>query len=94
MTSQTWDLNALKAILLSNITTLFISEYSTKMQGGCLRFQAQHLRKLRLPLWTDINENTKKQLIIAGKKADHQNAVIILASKIYSLTHQEVDALL
>ena len=93
MTSQTWDLNALKAILLSNITTLFISEYSTKMQGGCLRFQAQHLRKLRLPLWTDINENTKKQLIIAGKKADIE-ACNILASKIYSLTHQEVDALL
>ena len=93
MTSQTWDLNALKAILLSNITTLFISEYSTKMQGGCLRFQAQHLRKLRLPLWTDINENTKKQLIIAGKKADIE-ACNILASKIYSLAHQGVDALL
>ena len=93
ITSQSWDLRALKAILISNITTLFISEYSTKMQGGCLRFQAQHLRKLRLPLWTDVDESMKKQLIIAGNEADIQTCNI-LASRLYSLTQQEIEALL
>ena len=63
------------------------------MQGGCLRFQAQHLRKLRLPLWTDVDESMKKQLIIAGNEADIQ-ACNILASRLYSLTQQEIEALL
>ena len=63
------------------------------MQGGCLRFQAQHLRKLRLPLWTDVDESMKKQLIIAGNEADIQTCNI-LASRLYSLTQQEIEALL
>ena len=32
--SDTWDLRALQAVLLSSVTKLFISTYSTQMRGG------------------------------------------------------------
>lgn len=90
--SHSWDLNALKAVLLSNITKLFISEYSTKMQGGCFRFQAQHLRKLRLPFWDNLDELLKRQLAKAGNGGDIE-VCNNLAAKVYNLTPGEVKSL-
>ena len=40
----------MQAVLLSGIARLFMSIYSTKMRGGYLRFQAQYLRRIRVPL--------------------------------------------
>lgn len=68
--SQEWDLRALQAVLLSRITKLMISTYSTKMRGGYLRFQAQYLRRLRLPLWSDVAPNTQAAL---KKAAEDRN---------------------
>jgi hypothetical protein len=34
VTSEAWDLCALQAVLLSDVTRLFVSTYSTKMHGG------------------------------------------------------------
>ena len=34
MISDTWELRALQAVLLSSLTRLFISTYSTKMRGA------------------------------------------------------------
>jgi len=53
--SESWDLKALRAVLLSGIANLFVSTYSVKMAGGHLRFQAQYLRRIRLPAWSAIN---------------------------------------
>jgi hypothetical protein len=44
--SDNWNLRALQAVLLSAVTHLFIASYSTKMRGGCLRFQAQNLCRI------------------------------------------------
>ncbi len=49
--SNTWDLRALQAVLLSGIAKFFVSTYSTKMRGGSLRFQAQYLRHICIPQW-------------------------------------------
>ena len=65
--SEEWDLRALQAILLSSITNLFIATYSTHMRGGYLRFQAQYLRRLRLPKWTDVNRKLRTRLVEAGR---------------------------
>jgi hypothetical protein len=35
-----WDIRALQAVLLSDISRFFVGLYSTKMRGGYLRFQA------------------------------------------------------
>jgi hypothetical protein len=68
--SNQWDLQALRAVLMSGIARLFISIYSTKMRGGYLRFQAQYLRRIRLPFWQDIPDIIKNKLIIAAQIGD------------------------
>jgi hypothetical protein len=70
ITSDIWDLKALQAILLSSVTRLFIATYSTKMHGGFLRFQAQYLRRLRLPQWKDVPDVIRSKLIDAAEKRD------------------------
>jgi adenine-specific DNA-methyltransferase len=47
--SNHWDLEVLGGLLLSRVAQLFIEAYSVKMRGGTLRFQAQYLRKIRVP---------------------------------------------
>lgn len=62
ITSDTWDLQALRAVLLSGIARLFIETYSTRMHGNCLRFQAQYLRRIRLPQWHTISKSLQSDL--------------------------------
>ena len=68
--SQDWPLRALQAVLLSGIARLFVSAYSTKMRGGFLRFQAQYLRRIRLPCWQDVDIKLKKDLITSAQCRD------------------------
>ncbi|MCL4472740.1 MAG: Eco57I restriction-modification methylase domain-containing protein [Actinobacteria bacterium] len=70
VTSKEWDLRALQAVLLSSITKMFISTYSTQMRGGYLRFQAQYLRRIRLPLWKDVPGALRKRLADAAIAGD------------------------
>jgi hypothetical protein len=70
ITSERWDLRALQAVLLSSLTRLFISTYSTQMRGGFLRFQAQYLRRLRLPDWDSVSQQLRQQLIESAQNRD------------------------
>lgn len=70
VTSDTWDLKALQAVLLSGIARLFVATYSTKMRGGYLRFQAQYLRRIRIPRWENIAEDLRRRLIDAAERGD------------------------
>ena len=90
--SDTWDLRALQAVLLSSITRLFISTYSTKMRGGYLRFQAQYLRRIRLPIWDSISPAMRERLINAASALDIDECNEATAD-LYSLTQQERHAL-
>ncbi len=72
ITSASWDLQALQAVLRSGIAHLFVSIYSTKMRGGYLRFQAQYLRRIRLPHWVSIPDAVKAVLIEAAASHDRQ----------------------
>jgi hypothetical protein len=60
----------LQAVLLSNLTRFFIATYSTKMRGGYLRFQAQYLRRIRLPRWSQVSEAMRARLITAAESLD------------------------
>ena len=86
--SDTWDLRALQAVLLSSITRLFISTYSTKMRGGYLRFQAQYLRRIRLPIWDSVSPVMRERLINAAFALDIDECNEATAD-LYSLTPQE-----
>ena len=92
VTSDTWDLRALQAVLLSGVTRLFIATYSTKMRGGCLRFQAQYLRRLRLPHWRDVPEALRNELREAARCRELQ-ACNRAAFKLYGLSCEEQSAL-
>lgn len=67
VTSDTWNLQALQAVLLSPVAQSIIATYSLRMRGDCLRYQAQYLRRIRLPLWTEVSSSLKKRLVAAGK---------------------------
>jgi hypothetical protein len=88
LTSEEWDLRALQAVMLSAVTRLFVATYSTKMRGGFLRFQAQYLRRLRLPHWHSVSETLRAELIAAATKRDIQ-ACNRAAFKLYGLNHEE-----
>jgi hypothetical protein len=92
VTAAEWDLRALQAVLLSDVTRMFIGLYSTKMRGGYLRFQAQYLRRLRVPHWRDVPAALRTELIKAGKSRDAV-ACNAAAAILYKLTPTERQAL-
>lgn len=86
--SDAWDLRALQAVLLSSITGLFIATYSTKMRGGFLRFQAQYLRRIRLPEWKSVPEALRQRLADAASALD-LGACDAATFDLYGLTFDE-----
>lgn len=91
VTSEDWDLRALQAVLLSSVTKLFVATYSTKMRGGFLRFQAQYLRRIRVPYWRDVPEALREELVQAAEKRDIE-ACSFAAFKMYGLNDEERSA--
>lgn len=92
ITSNSWDLKALQAVLLSGIAKLFISAYSTKMRGDYLRFQAQYLRRIRIPYWSNIPKDIKSELVLAAERND-KIACNKAVFKLYKLTKAEQEAI-
>ncbi len=88
VTSNEWDLRALQAVLLSSVTRLFVATYSTKMRGGFLRFQAQYLRRIRIPPWADVPALLRRELADAAIKRDIE-ACDRAVFKLYGLSHEE-----
>jgi hypothetical protein len=90
--SETWNLRALQAVLQSSISKLFIKTYSTKMRGGYLRFQAQYIRRIRIPFWKDVSEELKQELIHAANIRD-LDACNKATFKLYNLSQEEISFL-
>ncbi len=86
--AEEWDLRALQAVLLSGIARLFVATYSTRMRGGFLRFQAQYLRRIRVPKWVDVPAEARRGLISAAKAQDLA-ACNRAAFKLYGLSDEE-----
>lgn len=92
VTSEDWDLRALQAVLLSAISKLFVATYSTKMRGGFLRFQAQYLRRIRVPRWCDVPVHLRVELAEAAVKRDVQ-ACNRATFELYGLSCEERSAI-
>ncbi len=88
VTSQEWELQALRVILMSGIARLFVSAYSTRMRGGYLRFQAQYLRRIRIPLRSNVPNATIKVLTDAYTENDTETCIRAVAD-IYRLSSEE-----
>jgi adenine-specific DNA-methyltransferase len=74
VTSASWDLSVLGGLLLSDIANLFVGAYCVKMRGGCYRFEAQYLRKIRVPDPRQIDRPTQKALSRAFSRRDTEAA--------------------
>ncbi len=92
ITSDRWDLHALQAVLMSGVARLFVAIYSTKMRGGYLRFQAQYLRRIRVPHWSSVPTRFKTALIAAGQRHDGK-AANCAVRELYGLTPEEMATL-
>lgn len=86
--SDEWEIRALQAVFLSGIARLFVATYSTKMRGGFLRFQAQYLRRIRLPRWQDVSDELRSDLSRAAAALDYEGCNRAVA-KLYRLTEAE-----
>ncbi|MBV5327725.1 MAG: Eco57I restriction-modification methylase domain-containing protein [Chlorobium sp.] len=92
VTSDEWELRALQAVLLSDVTRLFMSTYSTRMRGGYLRFQAQYLRRIRIPQWANVSIMLRKALAEAAIMRDFP-ACNRAVFKLFELGNNERSAL-
>lgn len=92
ITSSEWDLKALQVVLRSGIARLFVGAYSTQMRGGYLRYQAQYLRRIRLPRWNEVPKKLRENLIEAAKKGDTEVCNLV-TFELYRLNAEERAAL-
>ncbi|MER6704732.1 Eco57I restriction-modification methylase domain-containing protein [Streptomyces fumanus] len=82
--SDVWDMRVLGGLLLSKVAEAFVEAYAVKMRGGTLRFQAQYLRKIRVPDPAMISEGDQAALAEAFDKRDRE-AATEAALRVYGL---------
>ncbi|MFE9535949.1 Eco57I restriction-modification methylase domain-containing protein [Streptomyces sp. NPDC006691] len=68
--SDAWDMELLGGLLLSRVAQAFIEAYCVRMRGGTLRFQAQYLKKIRVPAPDAIAEDVARRLRTAFAERD------------------------
>lgn len=84
VTSGSWDLKVLGGLLLSRVATAFVEAYCVKMRGGTLRFQAQYLRRTRVPRLADVAARDGAALADAFDRRD-VDAATAIALRLYRL---------
>ncbi len=85
-------MKALQVVLRSGIAKLFVSMYSTQMRGGFLRFQAQYLRRIRLPRWQDVALSARSSLLNAAE-VDGAGVCSLAVFDLYRFTTRERKAI-
>ena len=82
--SDAWDLRVLGGLLLSRVAQAFVEAYAVKMRGGTLRFQAQYLRRIRVPCPESISDDDRATLADAFDRRDVLAATEI-AIRVYGI---------
>jgi len=82
--SEKWDLEVLGGLLMSKVAEAFVSAYCVKMRGGTLRFQAQYLRRIRVPAPDSLSANDRESLRAAFAARDSRSATEI-AVRLYGV---------
>ena len=68
--SETWDMEVLGGLLLSGVAQAFIEAYAVRMRGATLRFQAQYLKRIRVPDPVSIRPDDAQALRAAFRGRD------------------------
>jgi hypothetical protein len=72
--SDKWDLDVLGGLLLSDVANLFVGAYCVRMRGGTYRFQAQYLRRIRVPEVGAVTGEPARELTMAFHARDRERA--------------------
>ncbi len=91
--SATWDLEVLGGLLISAVGQFFIESYGVRMRGGYLRFQAQYLRRIRVPDPKTLSKSHAESLVRAFRTRDRELASHT-AMLIYGINAGEKEILL
>jgi adenine-specific DNA-methyltransferase len=82
--SDQWDLEVLGGLLLSDVANLFVGAYCVKMRGGCYRFQAQYVRRIRVPAPAMVARRDRRALAAAFRARDVAAATAV-ACRVYGI---------
>lgn len=82
--SEQWDLEVLGGLLLSDVANLFVGTYCVRMRGGCYRFQAQYVRRIRVPEIGAVDARAARQLARAFRERDVRQASAA-AARLYGI---------
>ena len=72
VTSDSWDMEVLGGLLSSKVALFFIWSYAVKMRGSYFRFQAQYLRRIRLPEPSSLAPQLGQAIKTAFRKRDFE----------------------
>lgn len=82
--SDAWDLEVLGGLMLSAVGQFFVEVYGVRMRGGWLRFQAQYLRRIRVPRPETITP-AQADALRAAFRARDAHAATTAACEVYRI---------
>jgi hypothetical protein len=88
--SDVWDLEVLGGLLMSAIGHFFVESYGVRMRGGYFRFQAQYLRRIRVPSPDALSKVQTKALRDAFRNRDKHSATQV-ALEVYRIDPRELE---
>ncbi len=88
--SDEWNLEVLGGLLISAVGRFFVDCYGVRMRGGYMRFQAQYLRRIRIPDTRALSPEEETGLIRAFRRRDRISATQI-ALKVYGIDEREME---
>jgi hypothetical protein len=91
--SDEWDLEVLGGLLMSKVGQFFVESYGVRMRGGYLRFQAQYLRRIRLPAPKTLSRMQSHELRDAFRDRDRPRATQV-ALDLYGIKARTMEAAL
>lgn len=80
-----WYLEVVGGLMLSDVANLLVGAYCVKMRGGCYRFQAQYLRRIRVPPTRPGRRPSRRTLTDASCSCDVEAASAV-ALPLHGLT--------
>lgn len=88
--SDTWDLEILGGLLMSAVGQFFVESYGVRMRGGYWRFQAQYLRRIRVPQPIALSATQSEALKEAFRQRDRTRATRV-ALEVYGIDECEME---
>lgn len=91
ITSDSWDLRALQALLRSTQVLIQVRAFSVQMRGGSIRYQAQTLRRLRIPSLSSLSASVVDELVSVAASGV-QDEIDAAAERAYGIAPPRVVA--